>query len=148
MSWVVVFWKLYIKRRLEESLMIREYHTRPNQLSEDIDIAVPEPVDNDLFAEKIKKYFKHKYVYKDLDVSVKGKQKKIYLKFPVLKVLNLSAANETDLVYVKVEPSLIVSKNYSTRISVITRHSVNVLVKHYDLPDLFAGKLHAVLTRS
>lgn len=119
-----------------------------DRMSEDIDLDSPHLIDHDLFANGITGYFKNRFDYNDLYVSVKGKQKKIYLKFPVLKKLELAGPDESELAYVKVEIAPLISENYSTRISVISSHNVNVLVRHYDMPDLFAGKLHAVLTRT
>ncbi len=119
-----------------------------DRMSEDIDLDSPHQIDHDLFANRITGYFKNRFDYNDLYVSVKGKQKKIYLKFPVLRKLELAGPDESELAYVKVEIAPLISKNYSTRISVISSHNVNVLVRHYDMPDLFAGKLHAVLTRT
>ena len=66
----------------------------------------------------------------------------------MLRKLELAGQDESELAYVKVEIAPLISENYSTRISVISSHNVNVLVRHYDMPDLFAGKLHAVLTRT
>jgi predicted nucleotidyltransferase component of viral defense system len=119
-----------------------------DRMSEDIDLDSPHLIDHDLFANGITGYFKNRFDYNDLYVSVKGKQKKIYLKFPVLTKLELAGPDESELAYVKVEIAPLISENYSTRISVISSHNVNVLVRHYDMPDLFAGKLHAVLTRT
>ncbi|MCP4755607.1 MAG: nucleotidyl transferase AbiEii/AbiGii toxin family protein [Proteobacteria bacterium] len=119
-----------------------------DRLSEDIDVDSPTAINHTLISERIGEYFKNAYGYKDLSVSVKGRQKTIYLKFPVLKQLSLSEPNESEQVFVKIDIAPLVSDNYSTRISVINRHNINVLVKHYDLPSLFAGKLHAVVTRS
>ncbi len=119
-----------------------------DRMSEDIDIDSPIAVDHEVFVETIREHFQNKYRYSGLQTSIKGKQKKIYLKFPVLRDLDLSKSNESDQAYVKVEIVGVISENYKTRISVINRHNVNVLVKHYELPDLFAGKLHAVLTRT
>jgi len=119
-----------------------------DRLSEDIDIDSPIPIDHVLISEKMRKHFKNVYGFKDLTVSIKGKQKKIYLKFPILKQLSLVGPGESEQVFVKIDTTPVISENYSTRISVISRHNINVLVKHYNLPSLFAGKLHAILTRS
>jgi hypothetical protein len=74
-----------------------------DRMSEDIDLDSPHLIDHDLFANGITGYFKNRFDYNDLYVSVKGKQKKIYLKFPVLTKLELAGPDESELAYVKVE---------------------------------------------
>ena len=69
------------------------------------------------------------------------------LKFPVLKRLGLASASDSDLLYVKIDLSRIPSEHYSVQTTTKSSFGFNYAARHYDLPSLMAGKLHAILTR-
>jgi len=74
---------------------------------------------------------------------------RIYLKFPILKMLNLAKGGESDLLFVKVE-IFIPSKdfgNYITQITPYFKNNKSLMVVSFDLPTLMATKINAILNR-
>ena len=57
------------------------------RLSEDLDFDVKDfsSFDYQIFIKDLKEYFVSKLKYKDFEVKVSGKNRLIYLKFPILK---------------------------------------------------------------
>lgn len=117
------------------------------RLSEDVDFDVPAGFVAADLSEDLKTFFGAKYQYRDLEISLKQKGRQILLKFPVLKKLGLAEENESDLLHVKMDLSQIPSENYSVVTSSKSVFGMNFAARHYDLPSLMAGKLHAILTR-
>lgn len=119
-----------------------------NRLSEDLDLDTEKSINKNRLAQDLKKYFLEKLQYKNLEISIKGQNKKIYLKFPVLYGLNLAKQSESNKLYVKLEIEKILSKKFKTEKTPIIRDEFSFFVKNYDLPTLMAGKITAVLKRS
>lgn len=117
------------------------------RLSEDLDFDFIEEFSAKEFIENLKKYFYLKYKFSNLTTALKQKEKQLLLKFPVLKALKLAENHESDFLYVKIDLSKIPSKNYLILTTSKSSFGMNYAAKHYDLPSLMAGKLHAILTR-
>ncbi len=118
-----------------------------NRLSEDIDFDLIEMVDIEAFANGIHTHFVKKLQHKDVEFSIKGKNDKIYLKFPILRSLGLADANASDKLYIKIETTPVTIENYGLEITPIDRERLNFLVQHYDLPTLMACKIGAIFQR-
>ena len=119
------------------------------RLSEDLDFDLYkkdyQKLDLSKLAEQLKLYFKKKYL---IDITVKGQtNKRICLKFPLLRALNLADESESDLLYVKIEPSEISFKKPAIELSPVSSYGFNFIVKHYSLPFLMTGKLGAIFNR-
>ncbi|MFH1233174.1 MAG: nucleotidyl transferase AbiEii/AbiGii toxin family protein [Patescibacteria group bacterium] len=118
-----------------------------NRLSEDLDLDSLKKIDKKELSKKIKEYFLKKLQYKDLEISIKGKGEKIYLKFPILKSLKLSKLGESDKLYVKIEIEKVFKTPFKLEKTPILQDGFSFFVKHYDLPSLMAGKINAILFR-
>ncbi|MBU2578529.1 nucleotidyl transferase AbiEii/AbiGii toxin family protein [Patescibacteria group bacterium] len=118
-----------------------------NRLSEDLDLDSLKKIDKKELVKKIKEYFKKNLQYKDLEISIKGKGEKIYLKFPILKILKLSKLGETDKLYVKIEIEKVYKTPFGLEKTPILQDGFSFFVKNYDLPSLMAGKINAILFR-
>ncbi len=93
----------------------------------------------------LKEYFKKNFL-----IGIKTKvqsDKRIYLKFPVLKEIGLAGKSESDLLYVKVEPSQSIFARPKIEIQPISGFGFNFIVKRYSLEFLMAGKLSAIFSR-
>lgn len=119
------------------------------RLSEDLDFGVPrtnwKKLDLEKMSRELKDYFKNKYL-----ISVKTKyqgKKRIYLKFPILKSLNIASASESDWLYVKIEASETAHKKALVEITPVSRFGFNLVIRNYPLEILMAGKLNAILSR-
>lgn len=117
------------------------------RFSEDIDFYYLKEIDPEEFANEIKAFFAEHYKFADVKTSIKQQGKQILLKFPVLKELGLLYEDKSDLLLVKVDVSANPSPSFTTNITSKSVHGFNFVARHYDLPSLMAGKLHAVLTR-
>ena len=119
------------------------------RLSEDLDFDLCakdyQKLNLSKMANQLKLYFKNNYL---IDISVKGQtNKRIYLKFPLLKKLNLANESESDLLYVKIEPSKTSFKKSVIELSPVSSYGFNFIAKHYSLPFLMTGKLGAIFNR-
>lgn len=117
------------------------------RLSEDIDFDVIARFSATHLMRDLKLFFATRYHYSDLSIFSKQKDQQILLKFPVLKKLGLARRNESDLLYIKIDISPILSDHYTAVVTSKNGFGLNYAARHYDLPSLMAGKLHAILLR-
>lgn len=118
-----------------------------NRLSEDLDFDIRSAIDMSELKNDIAQYFKNEFMYRDLQISILQQGRQLLLKFPVLKDLGLAAHSESDLLYVKMDISPIVSQMYDKSTTLKNSGNFNYLVTHYDLPTLMASKMVTILTR-
>ena len=117
------------------------------RLSEDLDfVDLNKKIDFAKMAEEIKLHFKEKF---NLDLKFSIQKFRIYLKFPMLKELNLAEVGESDLLFLKVEifPGFDFCKNYKTEMAPVFKFNKSFLVRIFNLPTLMATKIKAVLLR-
>ena len=119
-----------------------------NRLSEDLDFDLKKPIDVLEFKTSMENYFKKEYLYEGIQISILQRGSQLLLKFPVLKKLKLATDSESDLLYVKIDLSPMISKIYDQQTTLKNINHFNYLVIHYDLPSLMTGKLNAILTRN
>jgi len=118
-----------------------------NRLSEDIDfIDIKKEINISQLAEDIKGYFN-----KNTDIKIKTSIQKfrIYLKFPVLKELNLAEPSESDLLFLKVKvfKEFRSCKDYKIQFIPVMRFNKSIIIKTFDLSTLMATKIMAILHR-
>lgn len=116
------------------------------RLSEDLDFDCESTPDHASLAQNLKKHFFDTLRYPDIDFMVKGRERKIYLKFPILERLGLSY-NESPLLLLKVEIAQASLENAIIETSMVDKNGLNYFLRRYSMPDLMAGKTHAFLTR-
>lgn len=122
---------------------------KTNRLSEDLDLDYNGPdIDLKKMAADIALYFKN-YGFDGLQYSIRGKNRILTIKFPILKKLALAgnAKNESDLLYLKIELEKNKYKSYGIAMTSIMEDNVFLVIRHYDLPTLFANKIGAILGR-
>lgn len=125
------------------------------RLSEDLDLNLSKSDYKNLnlkkLGEELQKYFKDNFIM-NLSYRVQGKsesgQTRLYLKFPILKQLGLAKKNESDFLFVKIEPQLEDFKDPDYEIHPISGFGFNFLVKSYSLKFLMTGKIMAILERN
>lgn len=117
-----------------------------NRLSEDVDFDLLENIDPEEFAKELTLYWKNKFG-EEVSVSVKQQGRQILQKFNVLYDLGLATGQESPILYVKTDISLIASKYYKLETTLKSLYGFSYLVTHYDLPTLMASKIHALLFR-
>lgn len=115
------------------------------RLSEDLDFDTGENFDPLPLAKDLKNYFKTKLLT-DVDFSIKGKEKKLYLKFPILQNLGLTFY-KSNLLFLKIEVTQNDIRLCKVEPSMIEKNGKTYFLRRYSLPDLMAGKIHAFLTR-
>lgn len=120
------------------------------RLSEDLDFDLLEKDWKELPLEKMAReleiYFKEKYLLSV--VAKRQEEKRIYVKFPILKALGLAREHESDQLYVKIEPSKMAFLSPAVEVDPIFRAGFNFVVRRYSLPFLMTGKVNAILSRS
>src|SRR3989338_9068763 len=149
---VYVLFFIYTSKKYSKNLVftggtcLRHFYGL-DRLSEDIDFDFFEIFDPETLRHDVDFFFVSKYKYQKISIALKQKGQQLLLKFPVLKQLGLASGNESDLLYVKVDLAPCPSKTHSIVITSKSQFGFNYAARHYDLPDLMAGKLHAILTR-
>jgi hypothetical protein len=132
---------------------LRIIHNLP-RLSEDLDFNLSSEdyhlLDLNKMASDLKDYFKKDFSinisYRVQDKEAPGPSR-LYLKFPVLKELDLSEGSESDFLYVKIEPQVDNLSKIETEINPISKYGFNFIVKNYSLKYLMTGKISAILER-
>lgn len=81
-----------------------------------------------------------------LETKIQG-MLRLYLKFPLLYRLGIAGPGESDKLYVKVEVDEKILPYAKIDLMPISQYGFNFIVRHYDLPTLMAGKIHAILFR-
>ena len=118
-----------------------------NRLSEDLDFETPEKIDLDFLKETLINYFKQqKFEAPQAAIQKSENIRRVTLKFPVLFDLGLSP-HPTENLHVKVEINEKITGKYATELTPYTKDRYSMLLKHYDLPTLMAGKIVACLER-
>jgi len=122
------------------------------RLSEDLDFDVGNyrQFSFQKFTDDLEKYFISKLKYKDLKIRISGRNKIIYLQFPVLKRIGIPIDKTKDsenVLFVRIDLSPIKGRFFKEMLSLQSTDNFSFLIKHYSLPDLFAGKIAAILQR-
>lgn len=117
------------------------------RLSEDLDfVDIKKRIDILKLSKDIGEYFK-----KNTDLTLKTSTQKfrIYLKFPLLKELNLAKKDESDLLFLKIEifSEFDFCSGYEIQIVPLMKFNKSILIKTFDLPTLMSTKLMAILYR-
>lgn len=117
------------------------------RLSEDLDFMdLHGKIEIDKLAEGLEAYFKKEL---GLPLVVKMQKFRIYLKFPILKQLNLANDSQSDWLYLKIEvfDGSSFYKKHKTEIKPLFKFNQSILVKTFDLPTLMATKIRAIFHR-
>lgn len=118
------------------------------RFSEDLDFSLINP-ENFNFKALISA-LSHELKKQSLDVATKSKTKEAVC-YAQIKFNNLLhdfglSAHKNEVIMVKIEVDCKPPPGYQTELSVISKEYM-IAIHHFDLPSLFAGKLHAILQR-
>ncbi len=118
------------------------------RFSEDLDFSLVN--DSKYHFDELMNKLEKRLSLENLDVSVKYKDKKTvasaFIKFEnLLHQLGLSMHDDQKIM-VKFEVDQNAPRGYETELTVVNKEFL-IGINHYDLPSLFAGKLHAILCR-
>jgi len=149
---VYVLYYIYTNSRYNKNLIftggtcLRHFYNLP-RLSEDLDLDFQESFDSQMLLYDLEGYFKKRYKFNEIKLAVKQRGNQIVLKFPVLHRLGLAKEGESNLLYVKLDLSKNPSKYFDLQTTSKSIYGFNFAAKHYDLPSLMSGKIHAILIR-
>lgn len=116
------------------------------RLSEDLDFDYEKKPDAGELGGAVTHHLEEALEIKNISCSIKGENRKIYLKLPILEELGLSFGGSRVL-YLKIEPMSAPQAPASVEVSAISKGSFYFFLRRYSLPDLMAGKINAFLTR-
>lgn len=116
------------------------------RLSEDLDFDYSGELDAGALGRTAARYLEKALRITDIGCSIKGENKKIYLKLPILDELGLSFGGSR-ILYLKIEPMRAPDAPAKLEITAISRDNFYFFIRRYSLPDLMAGKINAFLTR-
>ncbi len=124
------------------------------RMSIDLDFEADEGMDFNKLKKSLEKYFSANLKLKD-KFYIRGEKRgknvnRIFLNFPLMNEIGLPAQKDETL---KIRIDIMsVSKKYLGKLTPIltlkSKYGRSFVVKHYDLPTLFASKLAAILDRS
>lgn len=149
---VYVLYYIYTNSKYNKNLIftggtcLRHFYNLP-RLSEDLDFDFQESFNSQILLYDLEEYFKKQYKFSEIKLAVKQRGNQIVLKFPVLHKLGLAKDNESNLLYVKLDFSKNPSKYFDLQTTSKSIYGFNFVAKHYDLPSLMSGKIHAILIR-
>jgi predicted nucleotidyltransferase component of viral defense system len=121
-----------------------------NRLSEDLDFNLGrgKKIDKEQLVEDILTYFKKRLSFPKIEATISGKEKKIYLKFPILYDLGLAGKSESEKLYVKLEIAENISRYYQTEFLPVSKFNLNFVVRVYTLETMMASKIITILNRT
>lgn len=122
------------------------------RLSEDLDFDVYDFKNFDYknFLKDLTDYFKNYLKFYRLGIKISGKNKIIYLNFPILEEIGFPIDKNRpseNILFLRIDLAPVKGKSYQTDISLKSSWDFSFLIKRYSIGDLFAGKLAAVLGR-
>lgn len=119
-----------------------------NRLSEDLDFEHFGKVDIEKLSNEVLTYFYRNNQYKNITAKTQSNSSinRITFKFPILKELGLSEY-ENGTLHLKVEVKD-QSQKYRTELTPLLKANMTILVRHYPIEILMAGKILACLTRT
>lgn len=117
------------------------------RLSEDIDFDYEDNLNVEKLQMDIERFFNSKLKFPDVSSVIKSQNKKIYLKFSILKELSLSFGNSY-ILYLKIEPNRVPQASKKIEITTISKEGLYFFIRRYSLSDLMSGKLNVFLTRA
>ena len=120
------------------------------RFSEDLDFDLQkgdwEGFSVDRLAKDVREYFRKKLLFA-VETKVQG-DSRIYLKFAVLRELELANRSESDLLYVKIETEVSSFEDPVIEVQPVFRYGYNFVVRRYDLRFLMTGKIRAIFSRN
>lgn len=122
---------------------------KTNRLSEDLDLDYSgREINLKKMAKDLIGYYKN-YGFVELQSTIRSENKILTIKFPVLLKLGLAgnSKNESDLLYLKIEIEKNPYKSFDVALTPVTQDNLFFVVRHYDLPTLFANKIGAIIGR-
>lgn len=117
------------------------------RLSEDLDfVDVKSEFDVHHLARELKSYFSGSF---GLAVTTAVQKFRIYLKFPILRALEMAEKGETDFLFLKVEiyRGFGFCKNFEIVTVPLFKMNKSILIKTFDMSTLMSTKIRAVLYR-
>lgn len=121
-----------------------------NRLSEDIDLDLDweKEINKEKLTKEIVDYFKKRLSFPKIEATISGREKKIYLRFPILYDLGVAQKPESNKLYVKIEIVDNISQYYQTEFVPVAIFNLNFLVRTYTLETSMASKIIAILRRT
>ena len=118
-----------------------------NRFSEDLDFEANFDLNLERTSAILLSYFSKNKLGRVSSSIQKGKNiNRVAVKFQNLYEINLSV-HKTEKLHVKVEVNDKLTGNYPTELTPYMKDQYSMLIKHYDLATLMAGKITACLTR-
>lgn len=120
------------------------------RLSEDLDFDVehPESFTVGTFIEDLENYFRKGLQHDAFSTKLANNERTVYVKFPLLKTIGLPIQeHESNTLFVRLDFATTSGRAYHTELSLKSIGNFSFLIRRYALPDLFSGKLSAILTR-
>ncbi len=117
------------------------------RLSEDLDfVDLTGKIDLSALAVDLKIFFEKEIGTEPIS---KAQKFRVYLKFPILRQLNLADGSESDLLNIKVEifKKFDFCENYKIETVPIFKSGKSILVRVFDMSSLMSTKMRAVLSR-
>jgi predicted nucleotidyltransferase component of viral defense system len=116
------------------------------RLSEDLDfVDVKKEISLDELSADLKAFFSRT----DLEVKIARQKFRLHLKFPLLKEFGLARAEQSDLLFLKIEifSNFNFCTRYQTEFLPLFKFNRSILIRTFDLPTLMSTKIRAIFHR-
>lgn len=122
---------------------LRKFYNLP-RISEDLDFNYQNTdFDFEQFQTDLKNYFVKNIGFKNFSLKFNGRT--ILIKFPILREVGFAGANDSDVLYLKLDFALVNKGN--TQNKAYINNGFSFIAKCYDLNTLFINKVDAYLNR-
>lgn len=120
------------------------------RLSEDLDFDIehPELFTIGVFIDDLANYFRKGLQHDAFSTKLANNERTLYVKFPILKTIGLALQeHESNTLFIRLDFTNAVGRVNHTELSMKSAGNFSFLIRRYALPDLFSGKISAILTR-
>jgi len=116
-------------------------------LSEDLDfVDIKKKVDISRLARDLEQHFRKNT---DLNLAATLQEFRVYLKFPILRELDLAEQHESDFLFLRIEifEEFDFCSKYQIQIIPLMKFNRSILIKTFDFSTLMATKIRAIFHR-
>ena len=120
------------------------------RLSEDLDFDIVDiqTFDMNAFILALKTYFISTIQFDNFEIKLANNKRTLYLRFPILRDIGMTVSpSESNIVFVRIDIAPARGTAYTTEVSIKSTYDFSLLIQRYALPDLFSGKIAAILSR-
>lgn len=120
------------------------------RLSEDLDFDIENQKLFDIlkFSKDLGIYLREKKKFDKFSLKISGNKRTLYIKMPILMDIGFPInKSDSNILHLRLDFAYLGKNDFGVKVTSKSARNLTFLVRSYELPELFAGKLAAILTR-